>query len=176
MKIRAVTRDDASAWCRLREKLYGEGSHIQDIAAFFAGTAAEPHAVFVAEAGDGELCAFAEVSKRQEYVEGIDTYPVAYLEGWYVEPEYRRKGLGTRLVQHAEAWALEAGLSAIGSDAVLGNEESLQAHKAAGFEVAATVVHLRKALKSSSLNACADNSCAIAFAEIAPAVATPDAA
>ncbi|HSI84688.1 MAG: N-acetyltransferase family protein [Candidatus Methylacidiphilales bacterium] len=126
--IREVTPEDADAWRHLRVKLFGEGDHAAEIAAYFAGTAAEPHAVFVAETDNGNLCALAEVSRRHEYVEGVEIYPVAYLEGWYVEPEFRRQGLGTLLITHAEKWALDAGMSQLASDAVSGNHVSLEAH------------------------------------------------
>ena len=59
---------------------------------------------FVVESTGGGLCGFIEVSLR-DYAEGCQTSPVAYIEGWYVDEHCRRRTLGTRLVQAAEAWA-----------------------------------------------------------------------
>lgn len=71
---------------------------------------------------------------------------MAYLEGWYVAPDCRRQGVGTDLVQAAEAWARERGCRELGSDTHIENVVSRQAHRALGFEEGRPVVHFRKAL------------------------------
>jgi aminoglycoside 6'-N-acetyltransferase I len=50
------------------------------------------------------------------------TSPVAFLEGWYVDPDYRGARVGRRLVEAVEAWAREQGFSELASDALLDNE------------------------------------------------------
>jgi hypothetical protein len=42
---------------------------------------------------------------------------VAYLEGWYVDRDVRRHGIGAALVHAAEAWARERGYRELASDA-----------------------------------------------------------
>jgi aminoglycoside 6'-N-acetyltransferase I len=76
VKIRHATEADVEAW------------------------AAMPEAVLLAEAADGALTGFAEVSRRL-YAEGCETSPVGFLEGWYVAPEHRRSGVGRALVTAA---------------------------------------------------------------------------
>jgi len=51
---------------------------------------------------------FAELSIRA-YVEDCMTDHVGYLEGWYVVPEARRRGIGRALVVAAEDWARQQG-------------------------------------------------------------------
>jgi len=58
---------------------------------------------------------------------------VAYLEGWYVESEWRRRGVGTALVAAAEAWARAQGCTELASDALPDNDTSAAAHLALGF-------------------------------------------
>ena len=90
-------------------------------------------AVLVAERDDGTLAGFVEIGSRN-YAEGCETSPVAYLEGWYVDPDARRAGLGARLVRAAETWAVAHGFSEMASDTELGNETSRKAHVALGFD------------------------------------------
>jgi aminoglycoside 6'-N-acetyltransferase I len=58
---------------------------------------------------------------------------VAYLEGWYVEPHVRQRGLGRALIAAADQWARSQGCTEFASDAELTNEASAAAHAAVGF-------------------------------------------
>jgi aminoglycoside 6'-N-acetyltransferase I len=71
---------------------------------------------------------------------------VGYLEGWFVEPGSRRKGIGAELVRHAEAWARHRGCTEMASDAEIGNDTSLEAHIRLGYAETSRLVHLRKEL------------------------------
>ena len=77
---------------------------------------------------------------------GVPGAPVAYLEGWYVDPDVRRDGLGSRLLRAAEAWARANDFAEMASDAELHNETSLTAHSALGFEEVERQVCFRKTL------------------------------
>ncbi len=150
MKFRSVRPGDAAAWGRLRTELWpGHGTHDEDIARFFAGQICEPAAVFVAEDDDGTLCGLAEISIRHDHVEGARTSPVAYLEGWYVLPEFRGHGIGQELIAQAEQWAAACGLMELGSDAPVENDASLRAHIASGFRQAGVTAHFIKPLDCS---------------------------
>ena len=71
---------------------------------------------------------------------------VAFLEGWYVDPAYRRKRVGAMLVNAAEAWARAQGCREFGSDAELDNDVSHAAHRALGFEEVVRIVSYKKRL------------------------------
>ena len=45
--------------------------------------------VLVTVRENGCLCGFAELSIRHDHVDGASSVPVAYLEGWYVDPDVR---------------------------------------------------------------------------------------
>ena len=102
--------------------------------------------MIVAEREDGSLAGFAEIGARN-YAEGCETTPVAYLEGWYVDPDVRRDGIGATLLKAVEAWALEHGFSEIASDTELDNEVSLQAHRALGFDEVERQICFKKRLR-----------------------------
>ena len=103
-------------------------------------------AVIVADRGDGLLAGFVEIGSRN-YAEGCETTPVAYLEGWYVDPDVRRTGLGANLVEAAETWALQHGFSEIASDTELDNSISLQAHVSLGYTEVERQICFRKQLR-----------------------------
>ena len=88
---------------------------------------------------------FAELSIRN-YAEECVTDRVAYLEGWYVDAEWRRRGVGKALIEAAESWARAQGCTEFGSDALLENETSAAAHLALGFEETVQIRCFRKQL------------------------------
>ena len=151
MYIRPVTIDDSAAWLSMRQALWPDddsGSHASEIAQFFAGTLHTPLAVLIAMSDSGVAVGFAELSIRN-CAEDCVTDRVAYLEGWYVVPDARRRGVGRALVEAAEQWALSQGCIEFGSDAVIDNTSSAAAHHALGFVETAQIRCFRKLLKSS---------------------------
>jgi aminoglycoside 6'-N-acetyltransferase I len=131
----------------MRCALWPEGSqeeHRGEIDQFFGGQLREPLAVLLAE-DSGRAVGFAELSIRA-YAEGCHTDRVAYLEGWFVEPEARRQGIGRALIEAAEAWACNQGCSEFASDTQPENQASAAAHRALGFSEAGLVRCFRKEL------------------------------
>ena len=150
MKIRPVTRSDQVEWGRMRMQLYSNPDP-REIEEWFeameeGGTHAVGVAVLVADRGDGALAGFVEIGSRT-YAEGCASTPVAYLEGWYVDADARRAGIGRSLVQAAETWAVEHGYSEIASDTELTNEISRDAHLALGYEEIERQICFRKRLR-----------------------------
>lgn len=96
----------------------------------------------------GDVVGFAEVSLRA-VAEGCRHTPVGYLEGWYVASGWRGRGIGRRLVEAAEGWALARGCREMASDTELDNTASQAAHARLGYEEVERVVLFRKALGSS---------------------------
>ena len=138
--VRPVTRADAPAWLAMRQALWPDeqDDHIGEIEAFFAGRLHMPLQVLLAVDGPA-VVGFVELSIRA-YAEGCRTDRVAFLEGWYVVPDARRKGIGRALVAASEEWGRAGGCTEFGSDAVYTNSTSQVAHHALGFE---EVVQLR---------------------------------
>ena len=133
----------------MREALWPEGEssgHASEIEQFFAGALKMPLEVLLAVDERGRPVGFAELSIRN-YAEDCVTDRVAYLEGWYVDAEWRRRGVGKALVAAAEAWARAQGCTEFGSDALLENETSAAAHRALGFEETVRIRCFRKELR-----------------------------
>jgi aminoglycoside 6'-N-acetyltransferase I len=146
MNIRTIEVRDRDEWLRMRCAMWPDGQedHAGEIDRFFQGTSPNPEAVLVADSGDG-LAGFAELSTRP-YAEGCHTGQVGYLEGWHVDPAFRRSGLGRALLRAAEQWARGRGYTEFASDSMHDNELSRRAHLACGFEEVALVRCFRKPL------------------------------
>jgi len=56
------------------------------------------------------------------------------LEGWWVDPDLRRTGVGRQLVAAAEDWARAKGCREMASDTDLGNDVGITAHLALGYQ------------------------------------------
>ena len=146
--IRPVSVLDVDTWLQLRQALWPgttAAEHQAAIKTFLAGTAPEPLAVLIAETDQRQVVGFAELSIRP-YAEGCETQQIAYLEGWYVLPEYRHQGVGRDLVNAAADWGRSQGCTEFASDAEVDNTDSLRAHLALGFEDVGLIRCFRKDL------------------------------
>lgn len=90
---------------------------------------------------------FAQCQLRRDYVEGTDSSPVGYLEGIYVEEDFREKGVAKELLNACEAWAKEKGCTEFASDCQLENVTSLRFHLNVGFREANRIICFVKSLK-----------------------------
>jgi aminoglycoside 6'-N-acetyltransferase I len=152
--IQSVTAADSNEWRRMRHALWPDGSlaqHQQDIDRYFSGDRREPAEVFLALSASAAAVGFAELSIRN-IVDGCSTDRVAYLEGWYVVPESRRKGIGRALIEAAEQWATRQGCREFGSDSDIDNDVSHAAHLRSGFEETGRVRTFRKKLGADDLS------------------------
>lgn len=144
--VRAYESLDNAEWRRMRRALWPEiprDEEADDAAAWLART---DTVVIVADRPDeARLAGFAELGAR-DYADGCDTSPVAYLEGWYVDDDVRRRGIGAALVRAGEAWARRHGYRELASDALLDNATSHRAHLALGFSEVERAIRYRKAL------------------------------
>lgn len=145
--IEHCTSVEQPGWLEMRKALWPHCS-VEEHLAEMAEHAAEPqrYAQFVAYSASRQPIGFAEASVRTDYVNGTETSPVAFLEGIYVTPEFRRKGIAASLVSAVSSWALTVGCRELASDALLENENSHSAHRALGFQETERVVYFRKAL------------------------------
>jgi aminoglycoside 6'-N-acetyltransferase I len=141
MNIRPYLPADLPEWHRMRQAFWPD----QTPADMTAWLARPDAAVLVVERAGGGLGGFAEVGARS-VAQGCSTSPVAYLEGWYVDPDLRGQRVGTGLLQAVEAWARRAGYRELASDTTLTNEASQRAHVALGFTEVERAVQYRKAL------------------------------
>lgn len=101
--------------------------------------------VYVWERPEGSLGGFASVSIRP-WAEGCISEPVPYIEGWWVAPDLRQKGVGRALFVAIETWCMQNGHVELGSDTEIDNLISMQAHASFGFEPTLRLQFFRKRL------------------------------
>lgn len=144
--VRALQDSDLEEWFRLRTLLWDASSDTEHQAEMLdIMEHPDTQLVLVAELSTGGLAGFLEASIRP-FVEDCHSDQVGYLEGWFVEPDLRRMGIGSALVKAAEKWARGKGCIEMASDAEIGNEASVLAHSRLGYEETSRLVHLRKDL------------------------------
>lgn len=145
MQLAAPSDGSDRAWLALRSALWPEASETEHLAGM-ADALARGHYVRLAITADGSALGFVEASKRTDYVNGTSSSPVAFLEGLYVAPGARRRGIARTLVDSVATWAWRDGCSELASDALLDNTTAHLVHRALGFEETERVVYFRKAL------------------------------
>ena len=144
--VREMGIADRSAWAELRCALWPEESasaHAREIDELMRGGEAWG---FIVETRHGDAVGFAEIAIRA-YANGCESRPVAFLEGIWVKPQFRRQGAGAQLVAHAEPFLAARGFHELGSDTQIDNTSSQDAHRAWGFSETERVVYFRKLLR-----------------------------
>jgi len=147
MLIRKTRDTHDHAWLALRGEFIPELS-LEEHQAFlqtFSRDSAD-FIAFVARNEAGEEMGFAEVSVRNDYVNGCRHRPALYLEGIYTRPRFRGRGVAREICNAAGQWGLDQGCQEFASDVYLDDAESLAAHAGLGFEETERVVYFRKKL------------------------------
>lgn len=145
MKIREIRKNDFAAWSEMRKKLWADVTDEENRAELeHVLINSNKFQIFLAETDSGEIIGFLEAGLRNDYVEDCDFSPVGYVEGWFVEENFRRQNVGRQLVEAAENWAKEQGCREMASDCELENSVSFAAHLGVGFSEVNRVIHFKK--------------------------------
>ena len=144
--IARCTSAEHPGWLQLRMALWpkDQALHLQEMQELCEQPGR--YAQFLACSAEGEPQGLVEIALRSDYVNGTASSPVGFLEGVYVAPAYRKRGIATELVKTAEQWARSEGCQEFASDALLDNTASQAMHLALGFEETERVVYFRKLL------------------------------
>ena len=141
--IREATQEDTLALAELAIKLWS-GHTILELKTLFLDLICSDNAVVFIKYVDNKAIGFAQCQLRNDYVEGTDTSPVGYLEGIFVEEEYRHNGYAKELLSKCENWAKERHCTEFSSDCAIDNEISFKFHLSMGFEEANRIICFRK--------------------------------
>lgn len=99
--------------------------------------------VFVADLGP-QCCGYISITAQAPFCPGPSARPFGYIEAFWVDPEFRAKGVGRELQKAACVWARVHGFDELGADIVVGNDLSLEVHEKLGYERVESVTHVRK--------------------------------
>ena len=145
LTICKAKKEDALTVAKLAIQMW-EDNVLEELTAELAEIIGSSEAVVFLGTVDGNAIGFAQCLLRHDYVEGTETSPVGYLEGIFVEEEYRKQGFAKRLLEVCENWAKEQGCTEFASDCELDNTGSLKFHLSLGFEEANRVICFKKKL------------------------------
>lgn len=137
--IQEISRDTISAIAHLATQLWPD-TNTDEMFEHFEEVLLADHPTAFLLLQDQKPIGFIELSVRQDYVEGAEDMPVAYIEGIYVDNVYRKKGLAIQLIHKAEQWARSQGYTQLCSDSELANTGSIIFHQKAGFEEVGRIV------------------------------------
>jgi 8-oxo-dGTP diphosphatase len=145
--IRQAAQADLELWVQRRAALWPrEPAGILRQEALKMLQEPERNVCYLAVTLEGEVVGFLEVSLR-DWAEGCRSSPVGFLEGWFVDPGWRHRGVGAALVAEGEAWAHRRGCTEMGSDADADNSISWLAHTRLGYQEVERRVGFSKRLK-----------------------------
>ncbi len=147
IKIERVMPPTIGEWVELRAALWPQADRAELKREAPALLDKKPASVaFLLRTPSGKAIGFAEATVRVDYVNGCSTSPVGFLEGIFVQPEERRRGLARLLCQAVEAWAREQGCRELASDTEVDNSIGQRMHEALGFSESERVVCYHKRL------------------------------
>jgi aminoglycoside 6'-N-acetyltransferase I len=142
--LRRVTHEDKAEWFRMRKGIWPEAP--DEYMTFDMDEILANDDYFVIFACDGGKPIGLTEAQIRDYGEGCETSPVGYLEGWYVQEDYRGKRIAGMMTQAAEDWIREKGCTEAASDTWLDNQPSIRAHLNMGYSEVERLVHYVKRL------------------------------
>ena len=140
ISIHELTDDHFVAWSKMRCQLGGDDeTDCRAAHTIYMQRRSENQAMnLIAVSETGSPLGFIESTLRTDYVEGMDTSQVWYVEGVYTEESSRRQGVATDLVHDL---AKRVGAAHLASGCELTNEQSRLFHESIGFREVSRNIH-----------------------------------
>jgi aminoglycoside 6'-N-acetyltransferase I len=142
--IREIHKSDRDMWLGMYRQLFPNNSDDALIAEMERIFKSGKRSAYVALIDDMSV-GFAEYALR-DYANGCHSQPVPFLEGIWIDADYRGQGIAKSLVSYLEQKARMAGFREFGSDVELSNYPSQLMHERLGFEQTEKVIFYRKVL------------------------------
>ena len=135
----------SQAWVAMAQELWPQSSAAALQQEFSNIQSSSRKCIFLSS-HENQPTGFIYLSTREDHVEGVSHYPVAYIEGLYVDPQSRYYHVATALVREGEAWARQQGCKQLASDAELYNHGSHIFHNKVGFQEVNRIICYAKTL------------------------------
>jgi aminoglycoside 6'-N-acetyltransferase I len=142
MKLAPIEKKDFALWRKMRREIYPIIDPEYDQREMEQISVSGIWFCYFIENETGETIGLVELSSRN-IVDNCLSSPVAYLEGLYLEPECRGRGLGKQAARLVFDWCRERGFSELATDAELANTAAQNFYRALGFEETDRVVEYR---------------------------------
>jgi aminoglycoside 6'-N-acetyltransferase I len=142
--IREINKSDHGMWLVMYRQLFPKNSDEALISEMNRIFKSGKRSAYVAQVNDLPV-GFAEYALR-DYANGCHSQPVPFLEGVWIDADYRGQGIAKALVSYLEQKARMAGFKEFGSDVELSNYPSQLMHERLGFKQTEKVIFYRKIL------------------------------
>lgn len=141
--IRPAAIDDAARIAELSGQL-GYPTTAEAVAARLAAIGGhEDHELSVGTLPGGVVAGWIHIYVRRVVM--ID--PMVEIDGLVVDERYRRAGIGTRLMDHAEAWSRDRGIDVVNLHSNVIREGSHAFYRSLGYEYVKRQMVLQKKLR-----------------------------
>ena len=141
--VKKAATGDSRALAEMAVQMWGSHT-IDELEAEFIETLNDEKAAFFIKYANDLPVGFAQCGLRTDYVEGTESSPVGYLEGVFIEADYRKSGYAKELLLACEQWAKNMGCTEFASDCELDNVGSLKFHLAMGFDEVNRIICFKK--------------------------------
>ena len=147
ISVMRCTAIQQPGWLELRQALWPDAT-ADEHRGYMAIALAQPDRFLQLVVYDArqQAVGFIEASIRIDYVNGTTSSPVGFVEGVYVVPAWRRRGIARLLFDAIGDWARERGCRELASGALIDNGVSQRAHRALGFRETERVVYFARLL------------------------------
>jgi aminoglycoside 6'-N-acetyltransferase I len=144
MQIQQLSKDNLQYLIELVLELWPEYIFDEEYEAYKNIIGSEDEICFLVKAHE-IYNGFIHLTIRTDYVEGATELPVAYIEAFYVKPNYQRLGIGKLLLEAGENWARQKGCKQLASDTEGSNANAISFHQHTEFtEVNRVVCFIKK--------------------------------
>lgn len=137
--IEKINKDNFNEWLSMALSLWPDNGKNELKDEFHKMLSSTKEQAFIYKL-DNEYIGFINISIRTDYVEGSNSSPVGFVEGIYVKPGYRNKGIAKELITKGEEWAKSKGCTQMGSDIEIDNDISYKFHQKVGFDEANRII------------------------------------
>ena len=138
MNLIPIKRNQISLWRKFRNSVYcGVTDEFHEIEMENIFKSEEWFCYFLES--ETNIIGFVELSARN-VVDGCLSSPVAYIEGLYIESEYRGRGAGKKAIEAIHKWCKTKGFTELAADTELTNLDAQIFFNAVGFEETYRVV------------------------------------
>lgn len=141
--VKKATIDDSRILAEMAIQMW-DSHTVDELEAEFIETLNDEQSAFFIKYINNIPIGFAQCGLRTDYVEGTESSPVGYLEGIFVNVDYRNNGYAKEMLLACEAWAKDMGCTEFASDCELENIESLKFHLSMGFVEANRIICFNK--------------------------------
>jgi aminoglycoside 6'-N-acetyltransferase I len=139
MTIETISSQNLAPLTRLTLALWERSDAEEELENWRTVLGSAQEICFLANNGE-DYVGFIHLTIRNDYVEGTNQAPTAYVEALYVRSEARKLGVASLLLHKGEEWAKAKGLTQLASDTEIDNLTSIGFHLKVGFKEVNRVV------------------------------------